>query len=166
MESSEILLTISEVAVALAGFGGIVAGLGYRSRGVWSKQDRFRLITMEATSLAIVFACLVPYSFERLGFDDYWQISGLLLLLIPMANLIAQFRIVGIGLSAGFNPYLTVSIMLSNLAGLALAMVLVSGLIDHDGMFGFYLAAVLFVLIEPTLLFVRLLITSFTEKEG
>ena len=164
MELGEILLTISEVAVALAGFGGITAGIGYRSRGSWTEQDRFRLMVMEATSLSIVFVCIAPYAIEHLGIDEHWRIAALLLILIPVGNLIAQFRVVGFGLSAGFNPFFTLAIMLSNLGGLLLACVLVSGLIDHSGRFGFYLASVLLLLVTPAILFLRLLVTSFVEK--
>ena len=164
MESGEILLTISEVSIALAGFGGIVAGLGYRSKGAWTAQDRFRLITMEATSLSIVFACLVPYSLNHLGFCNQWQIAAFLLLLIAGVNLIAQFRVVGIGLSPGFNPFFTIPIMASNLSAFTLASVLLTGIPDKSSLLGLYMAALLFLLVEPAMLFLRLILTSFTEK--
>ena len=42
--ASDILMTLAEVSIALAGFGGIVAGLGYRSKDNWSSRDKFRLL--------------------------------------------------------------------------------------------------------------------------
>ena len=38
MESADILQGIAEVAIGLAGFAGIAAGLGYRARGHGQNQ--------------------------------------------------------------------------------------------------------------------------------
>ena len=58
MEPADILQTIAEIAMGLAGFGGIAAGLGYRARGEWRSDDQMRLIGMACTSLLVVFAGL------------------------------------------------------------------------------------------------------------
>jgi hypothetical protein len=51
MQSSEILQTIAEVAVALAGFSGVVAVLGQRGRGNWSSEEILQLRTLVEPSL-------------------------------------------------------------------------------------------------------------------
>lgn len=159
----DVLLTISEVAIAIAGFGGIAAGIGYRSQGSWTKQDRFRLMVMEASSLSLVFVCLVPYALEHLGISEQWRKAAILLVIVPVGNLIAQFRVVGIGFAAGYNPFFTISIMLSNLGGFVLASILILGILGEEDRSGAYLAAVLLLLIPPAILFLRLLVTSFSE---
>ena len=42
MEHSDVLLTITEVSVAFAGFSGIVAVFGRRDPGRWPLGDRYR----------------------------------------------------------------------------------------------------------------------------
>jgi hypothetical protein len=39
MQYADILLNIAEIGIALAGFGRIAAGLGYRAHGEWSEQE-------------------------------------------------------------------------------------------------------------------------------
>jgi hypothetical protein len=80
--------------------------------------------------------------------------------------LIAQFRVAELGVIPGFDPVVTISIWSCNLVGLCLARVLVVGLIDKSAMLGCYLAAVVFALVEPALILIRLLVVSFTERRG
>jgi hypothetical protein len=164
MESGEMLTTIAEVSVALAGFGGIAAGLGYRSHGRWNDQDRFRLLVMVAVSLGIVFACLVPYSFEKVGMPSAWRVSSGLVTLIPVSNLIIQFRLFRRGLPEGFSLTTTLSILVSNVIGLTLLLALVFGKFESDVEEGFYILSILSLLVSPAILFLRLIITSFIDE--
>lgn len=60
MDSHEILGMIAGISVALAGFGGIVAGIGRRASSEWTSDDRTRLQGIARISIVIVFACLLP----------------------------------------------------------------------------------------------------------
>jgi len=161
METSDILLTVAEIAIALAGFGGIAAGLGYRSRGRWNDQDRFRLLVMVSVSLAIVFACLAPYTLQSVGIDSAWQIAGSILLLIPIGNFAIQYRLFRHGLPVGFSLATTLSILISNLGGMALITLMLFDRADQYAEQGLYVASVLLLLISPAILFLRLIVTSF-----
>ena len=164
MEINEVLLTIAEVSVALAGFGGIAAGLGYRSRGRWNDQDRFRLLAMVSVSLGIVFACLVPFTLQSIGIQDYWLVAGGLVLLIPISSQIIQFRLFRHGLPSGFSMSTTLSILVSNVGGLSFLGLLLARVPGKDTEQGFYLAAITFLLLSPAILFLRLIKTSFIAK--
>jgi len=60
MQSQEILQTISEAAVALAGFSGVVAVLGHRGRGEWSSAEVLQLRTLVEPSLIALFGSFLP----------------------------------------------------------------------------------------------------------
>ena len=66
MDAFESLRSLSEVAVALAGFTGIVAVLGQRAGGQWSPLEWLRLRMLLETSLAVVFLSLLPELFHEL----------------------------------------------------------------------------------------------------
>ena len=59
MDVVETLIGITEIAVALAGFTGVVVAFGTRSRGAWHPGDRLRLtFLLEASLTAAGFALL------------------------------------------------------------------------------------------------------------
>jgi hypothetical protein len=66
MDAFETLRSLSEVAIALAGFTGIVAVLGQRAGGRWSPLEWLRLRMLLETSLAVVFLSLLPELFHEL----------------------------------------------------------------------------------------------------
>ena len=155
-------MTLAEVSIALAGFGGIVAGLGYRSKGNWSSRDKFRLLVMVAASIAVVFACFLPLTFQSLAFDDHWRVASGFLVLIPLANLIAQYFWIREGIAQANIPAVLV-ILLSNLIALWLALSLLLNMHHPNLSAGLYLAATVSTLATPAMLFIRLVITSFTQ---
>ena len=78
MQSQQILQTIGEVAVALAGFSGVVAVLGQRSRGNWSAEEILRLRTLVEPSLVALFGSLLPGTLQ-LAFESeplVWRLSN------------------------------------------------------------------------------------------
>ena len=59
MDLIEILIGVTEIAVALAGFTGVVVAFGSRSAGAWHPGDRLRLaFLLEASLTAAGFALL------------------------------------------------------------------------------------------------------------
>ena len=59
MDIVEQLIGVSEIAIALAGFTGVVVAFGSRSSGAWHPGDRLRLtFLLEASLTAIGFALL------------------------------------------------------------------------------------------------------------
>ncbi len=60
MDPHDILTTMAEIAIALAGFSGIVAVLGRHASGSWSEEDRLRLGILLQTSFGAVCWSLAP----------------------------------------------------------------------------------------------------------
>ncbi len=58
MEPAEALSTAAQIAVALAGFAGVVVAFRSGSLHDWSPMDKFRLWLLLGNALAPLFACL------------------------------------------------------------------------------------------------------------
>src|SRR4029077_10210478 len=58
MEPGEALSAAGQIAVALAGFAGVVVAFRSSSLHDWSPVDKFRLLNLLGNSLVALFACL------------------------------------------------------------------------------------------------------------
>ena len=170
MESASILQSIAEVAVGLAGFGGIAAGLGYRTRGEWSAQDRVRLLGVVVNSLFVILGCFLPFAVHHLGIQPPWFLSGAVLCVAPVWGFWLQWRRVvahsqagHVSVQSGYNPPLAAVIALINLVALTLFLAVAFGVAKPGIEFGLYLTAVLLVLVNAAVSFLRLLATAFGE---
>lgn len=76
MESADILMQLSEVAVAFAGFSGVVAALG--SSVVWDERARFRFQNLLLISLGAVFLSLLPLSLSifEIEYLTIWRVAS------------------------------------------------------------------------------------------
>lgn len=80
-DTSEILIGIAEIAVALAGFTGIVVAFGSRSLGSWHPGDRLRLsFLLESSLTAGGFALLTLLMVQTFAVEaaKAWVIGSLL----------------------------------------------------------------------------------------
>ena len=60
MEPTDVLASVAELAVAFAGFSGIVAALGRRDEGAVFPEDRIRLAVLIGASLSTAAFALLP----------------------------------------------------------------------------------------------------------
>ena len=160
MESADILQTIAEIAMGLAGFGGIAAGLGYRARGDWSDDDQVRLMGMAYTSLLVVFAALLPFVAHHLSASDPWRVCAFIVLPLVAINLASALRVFRHGIPTAYNPAASVLLVLNQLAAFAVLLVICSNIYAESN-FGLYLLASVLILFVAAMLFYRLLSTSF-----
>lgn len=89
MEIEEAVFTIAEIAVALAGFTGIVVVLG--SRGdVWDDSEILRLHTLLRASLSALFCSFVPLVVTEIGLEavGVWELSALIIGSVMAVNLV------------------------------------------------------------------------------
>ena len=70
MESSDLFLTLGEIAVTLAGFASIVVVFNRRESGTWERADVSRLRGMLATSLYAAFFSVLPIGIHRAGVSE------------------------------------------------------------------------------------------------
>jgi len=89
MDAYEILPSIGNAAVALAGFSGVVAALRHRGHGEWSADELLQLRTLVEPSLVALFGSFLP-GLLRLGLASdplVWRLSNGVLALVGVAAL-------------------------------------------------------------------------------
>lgn len=161
MQSLDLASTIAEIAVALAGFSGLVLVLGQR-RDRLTELERYRLILLLTPSLVALFMALAPLALLETGIGS--------MLLWRAASGVQGF--ICVGLVAGFSPW-TRRIMrespevfhspqLALVAGGYLLNAALQGL-HAAGLFGsqnpgIYLIGLVFLLMHAAHQFVRILL--------
>ncbi len=78
MEQAETLRTIAEVAIAVAGFSGVVVVLGHRNKREWTFVDTISIAMLLFASLGVVLFAFVPLLIAEVGVP-VWRISNGLL---------------------------------------------------------------------------------------
>lgn len=160
MESADILQTLAEIAIGLAGFGGIAAGLGYRARSEWSGDDQVRLLSMAYTSLIVVFAALLPFVINSFSVASPWRVCAFIVLPFQAINLASALRVYRHGIPAAYNLFASILLVLIHIAAFVVLLIICSNFYVGNN-FGLYLLATVLVLVVAALLFFRLLSTSF-----
>jgi hypothetical protein len=75
MEAADELLTISELAIVLAGFSGVVAAFGHRN-GL-GRDQRFFFIALVTVALSTVILAFVPFLLHSGGVMVWIILSGM-----------------------------------------------------------------------------------------
>lgn len=90
MEHQEYLSLIAELAVAFAGFTGIVGVFRFQA-GKWQEFEIANFATMLRASLSALFVSLLPYLLFQLTGNQpiSWQIAAAIVALIMSLNLVA-----------------------------------------------------------------------------
>jgi hypothetical protein len=91
MESEHLLLTAAEVAIALAGFTGIVVVFGSRD-GRWSNVDIVRMKAALGASFGTAFLAFVPSTIHLFGIEGslLWRISSGIFLVYVVSVIVWQ----------------------------------------------------------------------------
>ena len=94
MEYSDTLLTIAELAVALAGFASLVSVIGRRRNDASRVADSFRLRMMLEVSFRNAAFALLPLPFLQIVPSDpiVWRISSGLYLVATAGHVIFRLR--------------------------------------------------------------------------
>ena len=164
MEHYDTLLTFAEIAVALAGFTGLVSVMGRRERQDTARQaDWFRLRLMLEVALRNAAFALLPIPFLDLAQSEtmIWRIaSGIYLLAVP-AHILLRLRqnskaAVGRALSVRGLGLLPISLLAcaANVTGLG-----------GSHAFSLYLLSLLLGLITAGMLFVSVAGSLFNDEQ-
>jgi hypothetical protein len=78
MHTEDILILFAELAVALAGFAGIVGALDRRKFKQWGFERRLGFSTLIATSFGALLNCVFAMILlnAEIGSNEVWQIAG------------------------------------------------------------------------------------------
>lgn len=119
MEHSDTLLTIAELAVALAGFASLVSIIGRRRND--ATRDSFRLRMMLEVSFRNALFALLPLPFLQLAPSDpiIWRISSGLYLVAIVGHTILRLRTNEVPGERSFSGSMWVLVALTVVAGVA-----------------------------------------------
>jgi hypothetical protein len=169
MQGEAVLETIAEVSVALAGFTGVVAAFGQRGGERWSVTNVFRFTAMLGASFSALFYALFPFLLHHLGFSEItiWRLGS-------AAVALELVLLVGGRLSPSLRKHFH---EVMNEASRALAVfvlalvtvVTVTQVLNAVGnfperSFGAYLVGIAYFLFIASLMFVRLVLPSFSSE--
>jgi hypothetical protein len=158
---SDLLQTIAEIAITLAGFTGVVAFLGQRARGEWRTVDLFRFNQLLAGSLAALLLSFAPILLFKLGVPEplAWRASsGLVALYLAAALAWSAQGLRGLPEAerSEIIPWMLSLILATNIGVFALQVLCAAG-IAYSGESAPVLVALVWLLAFSAFQFLRLL---------
>ena len=105
MQASDELLTIAEIAIALAGFSGVVVAFAHQGR--LTRLDRWRFGSLLAVAMSAVATAFVPSILHYAGLTGppVWRIASATFLVISIPFFVVLVpRVARIAIDAGATP--------------------------------------------------------------
>jgi hypothetical protein len=160
MERSEALLSVAEISLGLAGFGGIFMAL-VRERGAVRPADTYRLVLLLSTALSTLVLALVPVGLEAVGVPDrpVWIVSSALMIALLATILVVAVRWrrrYAEEIRVGEIPSVAAAIWILALATLAAQLLNAIGLLFAP-QFGVFFLGLIFTVAFGSYLFARML---------
>ncbi len=162
MNDADVLLTISEVSVAFAGFASLVSVLGQRHSREHFDLNIARLRGMLEISLMVLLLSLAPFLPAKFGASEAtsWRLSSLafvLLVLLRIYVALPRSRLPGVSLT------FVVAIWSTQVVCLVLLSFVVFG-IANELASALYLAALFVYLCFAAVLFLRLVLALIASQ--
>jgi hypothetical protein len=152
--------SITEFAVAIAGFSGLVLALGSRE-GKADPVVKFRTITMLLCAFTAAFGSLLPILGQSIGIEAVWHFSGYALVVLLLANMASTFLTASVLLTPLERKQLARWMWWLTMIGNSLfATILIVALADFSGISieGAFIGALIWQLIFSSILFTRLIV--------
>ncbi len=158
MDYQDLLQTLAEVSVALAGFSGVVSVFGRRRTGEWDPADRLHLSFMLETSLAALFLSILPFALLAAELSPRWTwtvMSGVLAAFLVLVDgaAIYRYRRLSSDQQIGMGRILGTASLLGDLCVIVLQLFNVFSARE----FSLYLIGLIWLLFSCAISFVRLL---------
>ena len=159
MDIEGTLLTLAELAVALAGFAGVVTAFQRRARP-WTRHDSMRLWNMLRFALALLFFALLPLAWVAADSDPWVICTALLGLTVAgqagVSSWLAITRPPGtqlfVALFLGLGGAIVAAVILLSAAGALL-----------EQPFAAYFIGLLWLVLASALFFVRLVYLGLAD---
>ena len=151
---------ITEFAIVVAGFTGLVLALGSRN-GATNQLVKFRTVTMLFYAFTAAFGSLLPLLWQSFGADAIWRYSGLVLVVLLGANMLATLVSSRLLLTAEDRQKLATwmwfLVMIGNTLFAVILLCSIFGLVGL-AMEGAFISALIWQLILSSILFTRLIL--------
>lgn len=161
MQDPEALLAIAQIALGLAGFGGLFVAVGRGARSERGPADTYRLVMLLSTALTTLCLSLVPVGLRAIGVADaaVWRASSALMIALigsVMALVIRDNRRHREEIRAGEVRSAAAAIWLLAFATLAAQLANAAGLFGERS-YGVFLLGLIFLVAFGSYLFARML---------
>ena len=160
MDPQEILTTIAEIGIALAGFSGLVVVLR-KNDGPLNAIEKYRMSVLLAMAFGAMFLALMPGILMRLGLsgDILWKVSSALLvvfsIIFVLAWVLSSRRFFHVAREI-FNVPAFAAMTIGHLVNMLLQTGVVLGL-WADQSIGVYLLGLAWLLAHASQQFIRML---------
>jgi hypothetical protein len=161
MEPGDALSTAAQIAVALAGFAGVVVAFRRGSLHDWAAIDKYRLYLLLGNSIAPLFSCLFGLFLLTIEPRPLWIWRGCsavsLLVTIPFA-VVSRQRQVALGQSviAEMGAFRYVFYLFAALGAVVALLQIYNAAVA--GVFSFFYAAIVFPLAIGAVQFARMIL--------
>lgn len=160
MDPTETLLAIAQIALGLAGFGGIFVALGRERAETRRPADVYRLTLLLSTALSTLVLSLLPVALRAVGLPEavVWAVSSAV-----MAALLVSLAVVTVRMRrphreeirAGEAPLVATLIWVLSVATLVAQLANAAGLFAAG--FGVFFGGLVFLVAFGSYLFARML---------
>jgi hypothetical protein len=167
MEPGEALSTAAQIAVALAGFAGVVGAFRSGSLHEWSPLDKHRLWLLLSNALIPLFACLfgiLLLTIKPTPVPIWRWCSGFSLLLMISFGLLSQQRGLGPTTIRDMGVYRYLYYMFGILSVLVGLLQIYNALVP--GVFWLFYASIIFSLALGTVQFARMILLPPHQTSG
>ena len=161
MDAESTLLSLADIAVALAGFAGVVTAFQTRGRP-WSHFDTQRLFNMLIFSFALLFFSLLPLLWLSAEKQPWVTCSAGLGAAVSIQFLVSTSRV--IQRPPGTQVYVAIFMAVGGLISAALLWLNTFGLLFQHGFTG-YLMGLFWLVIASAVFFVRLVYLGLSEVD-
>ena len=161
MDAEETLLTLAELAVALAGFSGVVTAFQTRGRP-WSRFDSGRLWNMLRFALALLFFSLLPLVWLAAGESPWVACSALLGVTAAAQAVVSASH--AVRRPPGTHPYVATFMAAGGLISAIVLSLNTLGVLFLQSFTGYFIG-LFWLLIASSVFFVRLVYLGLADVD-
>jgi hypothetical protein len=163
MHSSEILLTLAEISITLAGFIGLLAV--FKRSVVWSSEEILRLFSTLGLCFAAITASVLPEAVSHFSNSEF-MLWGLPLLVAGVTPIFTSGRVIYKSFATGYTYTSSLGKMVTYLTiGVGLVIVLAAFDVVGPRGEGMLIFAVLFLILLAGLSFALSIIRSVSDAQ-
>lgn len=169
MQGSEVLTTIAQLALGLAGFSGVVIALDHEPTQI-SRVGAFRLNVLLLTSGGAMFLAIAPLGLQHFGLSEaeIWKLASILQAIFALGFLLwfwpATLATRKIAPEI-FHTTVMMTYFGGNLLNLVLQIIAALGLVENQAI-GIYLLGLMWLLFNSFLQFRRMLLVHQSKHRN
>jgi hypothetical protein len=162
MENEALLLTLSEVSIAITGFSGVVAAL---SRKTWGDIERFRFINLVTFSIAATLFSVLPLAvsiYHASGFFPWIVSASLFAILVTIFQITRLVSVRKLARTPGLTSVWAGRVIVTG-SGIVVVLQLI-GLTNPSVIDATYISGILVIILLAIIQFVVFIMRIIVEE--